>query len=229
MSTVPCTRPVTRRRPRGSAPGITIESLSGTNFDGGSRRPRRRQPTGATPHEPASVVYGSLLPAALDNLLAAGHLPCDAPGQAPSHAAAIGAELYPDVAFGSRVSIATHAWPCCRARRRWSALVREDLSILLYIDVYKRSVMTELTISEARKALLDLPEKLARTPERAVTITRRGQPVLAILPWELYESIVETLEILGDPEMATALRESLEDVKRGRVVSHAEARKRLGV
>jgi hypothetical protein len=40
--------------------------------------------------------------------------------------------------------------------------------------------MTQLTISEARKALLDLPEKLARTSERAVTITRRGQPVLAI-------------------------------------------------
>jgi PHD/YefM family antitoxin component YafN of YafNO toxin-antitoxin module len=42
--------------------------------------------------------------------------------------------------------------------------------------------MTELTISEARKALLDLAEKLARTPERAITITRRGRPVLAILP-----------------------------------------------
>jgi prevent-host-death family protein len=89
--------------------------------------------------------------------------------------------------------------------------------------------MTELTISEARKALLDLPEKLSRTPERAVTITRRGQPVLAILPWEFYESIVETLEILGDPEMVTALRESLEDLKQGRVVSHTEAKKRLGV
>lgn len=89
--------------------------------------------------------------------------------------------------------------------------------------------MTELTISEARKGLLDLPEKLARTPERAVTITRRGRPVLAILPWELYESIVETLDILGDPEMVEALRGSLEDLKRGRLVSHAEARKRLGV
>lgn len=89
--------------------------------------------------------------------------------------------------------------------------------------------MTELTISEARKALLDLPEKLARTPERALTITRRGQPVLAILPWEFYESLVETLEILGDPQMVTALRESLEDLKRGRVVSHGEAKKRLGV
>lgn len=89
--------------------------------------------------------------------------------------------------------------------------------------------MTELTISEARKGLLDLPEKLARTPERAVTITRRGRPVLAILPWEFYESIVETLDILGDPEMVTALRASLEDLKRGRLVGNAEAKKRLGV
>jgi antitoxin YefM len=89
--------------------------------------------------------------------------------------------------------------------------------------------MTELTISEARKALLNLPERLARTPERAVTITRRGQPVLAVLPWEFYESIVETLDILGDPEMGKVLRESLEDLKRGRLVSNAEAKKRLGV
>jgi antitoxin YefM len=89
--------------------------------------------------------------------------------------------------------------------------------------------LTELTISEARKALLNLPEKLARTPERAVTITRRGQPVLAVLPWEFYESIVETLDILGDPEMVRVLRESLEDLKRGRLVSNAEAKKRLGV
>jgi prevent-host-death family protein len=77
--------------------------------------------------------------------------------------------------------------------------------------------------------LLNLPEQLARTPERAVTITRRGRPVLAILPWEFYESIIETLDILGDPEMVKALGESLEDLKRGRVVSNAEAKKRLGV
>lgn len=89
--------------------------------------------------------------------------------------------------------------------------------------------MAELTISEARKVLLDLPEKLARTSERAVTVTRRGQPVLAILPWEFYESIIETLDILGDPEMVKTLRESLEDLERGRVISNAEAKKRLGV
>ena len=88
--------------------------------------------------------------------------------------------------------------------------------------------MTELTISEARKVLLDLPEKLARAPARAVTITRRGQPVLAVLPWEFYESIIETLDILGDLEMVKALRESLEDLDRGRVVTNTKAKKRLG-
>lgn len=89
--------------------------------------------------------------------------------------------------------------------------------------------MTQLTISEARKVFLDLPEKLRRAPERAISITRRGRPVLAVMPWELYESLVETLDILSDPEMVSALRESLEDLQHGRLVSHEEAKKRLGV
>ncbi len=89
--------------------------------------------------------------------------------------------------------------------------------------------MTQLTISEARRDLLELPKRLARAPEHAVSITRRGRPVLAIMPWDLYESIVETLDVLSDPEMGSALRESLEDLKHGRLVSNEEAKKRLGV
>ena len=88
--------------------------------------------------------------------------------------------------------------------------------------------MTQLTITQARRELLNLPERLARVPERAVTITRRGRPVLALMPWEFYESIVETLDVLSDPEMVLALRESIEDLKHGRLVSNAEAKKRLG-
>ncbi|HAM55170.1 MAG: hypothetical protein A2X51_09690 [Candidatus Rokubacteria bacterium GWC2_70_24] len=88
--------------------------------------------------------------------------------------------------------------------------------------------MTQLTISEARKGFLALPEKLAREPERAVTITRRGQPVLAVLPWEFYESIVETLDVLSEPELVAALRESIEDIERGRLLNHEEVGARLG-
>jgi prevent-host-death family protein len=90
-------------------------------------------------------------------------------------------------------------------------------------------MMTQLTISEARKQLLDLPERLAREPERAVSITRHGRPVLAVMPWEFYESIVETLEVLSDPDMVSILRESLADLKHGRLVSNEEAKSRLGV
>ena len=89
--------------------------------------------------------------------------------------------------------------------------------------------MIQLTISEARRGLLDLPRRLARAPEHAVTITRRGRPVLAVMPWDFYESIVETLEVLSDADAVSALRESLEDLRRGRLVSNEEAKKRLGV
>jgi antitoxin YefM len=88
--------------------------------------------------------------------------------------------------------------------------------------------MDQITISEARRGLLNLPRKLARSPERTASITCRGRPVLAVMTWDLYESIVETLDVLSDPEMAAALRESLEDLTHGRLVSHEEAGKRLG-
>ena len=88
--------------------------------------------------------------------------------------------------------------------------------------------MPQLTITQARRGLLNLPERLARVPERAVTITGRGRPVLAVMPWEFYESLVETLDVLSDPEMVSALRESIEDLKHGRLVSNEGAKKRLG-
>jgi prevent-host-death family protein len=87
--------------------------------------------------------------------------------------------------------------------------------------------MTQLTITRAREALLDLPERLAKASDKTVSITRHGRPVLAVLPWELYESIIETLEVLGDREATAALRSSLEDIRKGRLVSHEVALKRI--
>ena len=55
--------------------------------------------------------------------------------------------------------------------------------------------MIQLTITQARQAFLDLPERLARASDKTVSITRHGRPVLALLPWELYESIVENSAI----------------------------------
>ena len=76
-----------------------------------------------------------------------------------------------------------------------------------------------LTITEARSQLLDLAEQLNRPPAtEAVTVTKRGKPVLAVMPHEFYESLVETLEILGDEALMQALRRSLKEVRTGKIV-----------
>ena len=74
-----------------------------------------------------------------------------------------------------------------------------------------------LSIVEARERLTQLPEEFEQvvrdgegTP--AVKVTRRNKPVLAILSWELYESIMETLEVLSDDEQMLTLREALQEV-----------------
>lgn len=46
-----------------------------------------------------------------------------------------------------------------------------------------------------------------------MVVTRRGKPVLAILPWEVYEGFLETLDIMADAELMAALRKSLEQAR----------------
>lgn len=55
-----------------------------------------------------------------------------------------------------------------------------------------------LTITETRKQLLNLPELLTDEP---VIITKHGKPAMVALGYEQFESIMETLEVLSDPEL----------------------------
>lgn len=89
-------------------------------------------------------------------------------------------------------------------------------------------MLKDITISKARDELTSLPRKLSKNHE-TVAVTRRGKPVLAIMPWELYESVVETLEIMGDEKLMTSLRESIKDIKAGRLYSSEEVKKELGL
>ena len=87
-----------------------------------------------------------------------------------------------------------------------------------------------MTITRARAELMGIPRRLARAKaDRTIAITRNGKPVLAVLPWEFYEGLVETLEILGDEEQLKSLRRGIEDVRRGRSSSHEDAKERLGL
>ncbi len=83
----------------------------------------------------------------------------------------------------------------------------------------ERTPMTEwISMMEARKRLARLPEELADT-NRAIAITRRGEPVLAVMSWELYQvieeilgAVEETLEAVRDPEVLAALQGEILDI-----------------
>jgi antitoxin YefM len=84
----------------------------------------------------------------------------------------------------------------------------------------------QISIIKARDRLTSLPEELVAEPG-AIAVTRRGEPVLAILHWNLYEAIMETLEILSDEELMAALRQSIKEASEGKAVSWDRAKKEL--
>jgi antitoxin YefM len=89
-------------------------------------------------------------------------------------------------------------------------------------------MLKDIPITDARHALTSLPERLAEEPG-AVAITRRGKPVLAIMPWDLYESLVETIEILGDADLMAALRQSIQEAEAGQTLRWEDVKSNLGL
>lgn len=86
----------------------------------------------------------------------------------------------------------------------------------------------DLPITEARQELTSLSERLSETHE-TITVTRRGKPVLAILPWQEYEALVETLEILADDQMMAAFRQGIRELKAGKGIPWERAKRKLGL
>jgi len=87
-----------------------------------------------------------------------------------------------------------------------------------------------LSITQVRSQLLELAEELNRSSRAGpVTVTKRGKPVLALLPWELYESLTETLDILGDETLMRSLRQSLKEARAGKTIPWEKVKRNLGL
>ncbi len=86
------------------------------------------------------------------------------------------------------------------------------------------------SISEIREQINRLAEQFEHEPEAVtVTVTRHGKPIMAILPWELYESIMETLEIMGDAELMAAFRQGVKELAEGKGRPWEDVKKELGL
>ena len=84
-----------------------------------------------------------------------------------------------------------------------------------------------IPLAVARKMRHELPEMLGKN-NRTAALTVDGKPVLAVIPWHVYESVVETLDIMADPEMMEGIVEGMKDVREGNLTSIEEVEARLG-
>lgn len=72
-----------------------------------------------------------------------------------------------------------------------------------------------MPVSEARTKLTYLASEME--VGQTIIITQKGLPTMALMPFELYDAINETLSILMDPETAALLRQGIQDIAEGRV------------
>jgi prevent-host-death family protein len=89
--------------------------------------------------------------------------------------------------------------------------------------------MKTITLTEARNQLLKLANDIEKNPGTVVEVVKRGRPVLTLMSSELYESIVETLEVLRDPPTTTKLRQALREIEQGKGIPWETAKERLGL
>ncbi len=90
-------------------------------------------------------------------------------------------------------------------------------------------MVAKLSVTEARERFTSLSDQFASSPDLTVQVTKHGRPVMAMLAWDTYEAIVETLEVMADPDLMAALRQSAEDLARGNVADWDAIKAELGL
>lgn len=78
------------------------------------------------------------------------------------------------------------------------------------------STKTTLPATEVRKNFFDILDAVSQV-NMPYTITVKGKPKAVIMNAEEYESWVETLDIMSDPEAVRGIEEGLKDLREGKV------------
>ena len=78
-----------------------------------------------------------------------------------------------------------------------------------------------IPITKVKKDLLDIVKEMVNE-DSTITVTKNGRAVGIMMSPDRYEALLETIEILGNPEIVKALAASSKDFKSGRIYSHRD-------
>lgn len=87
------------------------------------------------------------------------------------------------------------------------------------------SAMPSMDITDFRKNWTSVQDRVRA--QQVIRITKHGKDAFAVVDIDYLQAVLETIEIMSDPESHRLLLESLEDVKNGRVIDHDEVKRRL--
>lgn len=83
--------------------------------------------------------------------------------------------------------------------------------------------MTTLAVADARANFSKIVDLASTTHER-FEVTRNGRRVAVLLGAEDYDGLMETIEILSDPELMAGIREGQQDQAEGRMYDSEQMR-----
>ena len=79
-----------------------------------------------------------------------------------------------------------------------------------------------LPITKVKKEFLDVIKEMT-ADESTITVTKNGMPVSVMMTPERYEGLLETIEILADPNILKAFKPSARDFRAAKVYTHKDA------
>jgi PHD/YefM family antitoxin component YafN of YafNO toxin-antitoxin module len=77
-------------------------------------------------------------------------------------------------------------------------------------------ILQIMPVTKVKRGLLDIL-KTMQEDGSTITLTRNGEPVGIMMTPDRYDALLETIEILADREVLSALRSSGQDFQAGRV------------
>ena len=90
------------------------------------------------------------------------------------------------------------------------------------------TLTSAMAIKAAKNRLSRLPRRV-NDCQTVIPITRQGRQVMALMSWETFETLVDTIEILSDPELTSQINESEKAIAEGRTIPFSEVMAELGI